>query len=95
MGDDITEDLDPAVKVYPNPVTAEGIWLHFAERNKKAQFKVVAYHLSGRKMAETLVSVDTMGTDILWEVDHSRWIQGIYILNISSGNEIYQIKIIK
>ena len=94
MGDEIG-DTDPAVKVYPNPVTSEGIWLHFAERNKKAQFKVVAYDLSGRKMAETVVSVDTSPTDILWEEDHSRWIEGIYVLNISSGNEIYQIKIIK
>ena len=94
MGDEIG-DTDPAVKVYPNPVTSEGIWLHFAGRNKKAQFKVVAYDLSGRKMAETVVSVDTSPTDILWEEDHSRWIQGIYILNVSSGNEIYQIKIIK
>ncbi len=95
MGDEATNDTDAAVKVYPNPVTSEGIWLHFAERNKKAQFKVVAYDLSGRKMAETLVSVDAEGSDILWEVDHSRWISGIYLLNVSSGNEIYQIKIIK
>ncbi|MGM1057408.1 MAG: GEVED domain-containing protein [Bacteroidota bacterium] len=95
MGDETTEDTNTAVKVYPNPVNSEGIWLRFAERNKKAQFKVVAYDLSGRKMAETVLSVDTPGADILWEVDHSRWIEGIYILNISSGNEIYQIKIIK
>ena len=95
MGDEIIGDTDPAVKVYPNPVTSEGIWLHFAERNKKAQFKIVAYDLSGRKMAETLVSVDESGGDILWDVDHSRWIEGIYVLNISSGNEIYQIKILK
>ncbi len=95
MGDGTNEEADPAVKVYPNPITSEGIWMHFAERNKKAHFKIVAYDLSGRKMAETMVSVDTSPTDILWEVDHSRWIEGIYILNVSSGNEIYQIKIIK
>ncbi len=95
MEDETMGDTSENLSIYPNPISSEGIWLHFAEREKASEFEVVAYNLNGYKLAGTVVKVAASGSDILWEVDHSRWIPGIYIVNATNGEEMYQIKIIK
>ena len=80
---------------YPNPLAQKGLWLEFPAMEKSQNFHAYIYDLSGRALVNRVFDVPERGGKQLWEVDHSTWANGTYLLVIQGDKVIQQLKIIK
>ncbi len=85
---------DDSLVVAPNPVT-EGIGMYFTAPTDNSILTASVYNSSGQMMASQSFSVAAGISNLLWEVDHSSWIDGVYILNVSIEDQTYQTQFIK
>lgn len=83
-----------ALTVAPNPVN-EGIGMHFTAVDYDTVLEAAVYDLSGSLLAMENFNIQA-GTNYLhWNLDHTSWIKGTYILNVKIADKTYQTKFIK
>lgn len=87
--------LTPELFVSPNPVNEGGIGIYFTAVNTDGILNAVIYNSSGQQMASQSFSIKSGTTSLIWDLDHSSWIEGVYILNVTINNETYQAQFIK
>lgn len=81
--------------ISPNPITEEGIGLYFTTVTNNSDMSVSVFNSSGQLMASQTFPL-TAGTDHqFWELDHSSWEEGTYVLQANLSNETYQVQFIK
>lgn len=83
------------ITVYPNPLEAAGFWIHFGNVESAETYYSTIYNFNGRKLAEKEFNVNPEENRHFWNLDHGTWGQGVYILRVSSGNKVYQVRLIK
>jgi hypothetical protein len=55
----------------------------------------VVYDLSGRMLANTRFDLGPDGGRYHWNLDHSQWAKGVYVLVLKGDSLSEQIKIVK
>lgn len=80
--------------VSPNPVDS-GIGMYFMAPLRDTSFLAVVYNSSGQQMASESFSIMAGTSNLMWNIDHSSWIEGVYILNVTIDNQTYQTQFIK
>ena len=83
------------VSVYPNPLSAEGLWLAFPALEEQQEVQAVVYDLSGRIVAYKRFTIGVDGGRYHWDVDHSQWAKGVYVLSLKGASVTEKIKIVK
>ncbi len=80
--------------VSPNPVD-NGIGMYFMAPLRISSLLAVVYNSAGQQMASENFSIMAGTSNIMWDLDHSSWIAGVYILNVTIDNQTYQTQFIK
>lgn len=86
---------DTNLIVSPNPVTEEGIGMYFTAPAMDTTLYATIYNSSGKLMASQSFSIQAGTSNLLWPLDHTSWIEGVYILNVTVGDAVYQEQFIK
>ncbi len=90
-----TMTMDQDLIVAPNPISEEGIGLYFTPIENKSVISVSVYNSGGNLMISESFEI-MAGTDhLVFAVDHSYWVEGVYILNVILNNKTYQVQFIK
>ncbi|MHA6281031.1 MopE-related protein, partial [Salinimicrobium sp. CAU 1759] len=87
--------LETGVTAYPNPMGADGFYLSFPAELGGQIFTGNLYDYNGRFLIGQDFQVPIGGGDIFWNLDHSEWDQGIYILKLQNSVHNYQIQLMK
>lgn len=81
--------------ISPNPIGPEGINLYFTPPASDSELSTSVYNSSGQLMASEVFFIPS-GTDhVLWEIDHSSWEEGSYILQATLNGQEHSIQFIK
>lgn len=81
--------------ISPNPVNEEGIHLYFPAPTATSQMHVSAFNASGQLMATQTFLVPSGEGHLKWELDHSSWERGTYILQASLNGRKYKLQFMK
>ncbi len=81
--------------IYPNPVEENGFYISFPQSYGGKNFDAAIYDLNSRLIGETNFEVPQDGANLFWAIDTGGWIPGVYILNLNSGSEAYQLSLMK
>lgn len=93
-GEQTSEPIQEPV-VYPNPIAEDGFYIRFAESLGGRNYHAAIYDFTGRLIQENFFDVPLGGADLMWHMDTSAWDSGIYILQLQSGGQSYQINLAK
>ena len=88
-------ELIAGFKMYPNPLSQEGLWLEFPAMAEAQKYQAFIYDLSGRALVNKVFEVQEQGAKHLWEINHSEWANGIYMLIIQGKEGTQQLKLMK
>ncbi|WP_211224625.1 CARDB domain-containing protein [Salinimicrobium xinjiangense] len=84
-----------SVTAYPNPMAGDGFWIDFSSEFGGQTFQVRMFDFNGRLLVEKQIEVSTGGGAQFWNLDHSGWDQGVYILKLQGPSKEYQIQLMK
>jgi hypothetical protein len=90
-----TLNLTKQVQAYPNPMSAEGLWIELPGMDVKGKVNAFIYDLNGRLVAAKDFDGNAQESRHLWNFDHSAWARGVYVLIIRNDESISRIKLIK
>ncbi|MFD2518395.1 T9SS type A sorting domain-containing protein, partial [Salinimicrobium flavum] len=90
-----TSDAVIGITAYPNPIGEDGFWLSFPEGAGGQTLQGGIYDYNGRFLISQKFEVPVGGGDIFWNLDHSEWDQGVYILRLVSPSNEYQVQLMK
>lgn len=82
-------------KVYPSRLDKEELWLEIPAREGTKKLLLSIRDMQGRVMVERSLLTSGKGEKQPIRLNTQRWSPGIYLLNIETGNGIYQQKLIK
>ncbi|SDL34199.1 Por secretion system C-terminal sorting domain-containing protein/CSLREA domain-containing protein [Salinimicrobium catena] len=83
------------VSVFPNPIDETGFYISFPNALGGQSFTAEIYDNLGRVLVQTIFEVPSEGGNIFWNIDHSGWSEGIYILNLMGPYQQYQVQLMK
>jgi hypothetical protein len=86
---DSDRDQSSKLKVFPNPVRDELIVNSYSLSGKTAELKI--YDLFGRKVFQ----LQTLNFKLQTKIDVSRFSQGVYIIEMKSGEQVLRGKFLK
>ncbi|WP_207388471.1 MopE-related protein [Gramella sp. KN1008] len=81
--------------ISPNPISDEAIGMYFTQPLNEGELQVKIYSSSGNLIATENLLVPTGTTSVSLGVDHSSWLEGVYILNASINGQNYRVQFIK
>ena len=84
-----------AIKIFPNPIQENGFYISFPFELENQSFTAEIYDYNGRFLTSTTFVVPAEGGDIFWNLDHSEWDQGVYILKLRNEMNEYQSQLMK
>ncbi len=94
----VLNDLEATTSViaaYPNPIGADGFYISFPAELEGQKFTGNLYDYQGRFLIGKDFQVPVGGGEIFWNLDHSGWDQGVYILKVQGPATEDQIHLIK
>jgi hypothetical protein len=83
------------ITAYPNPMAGDGFWINFSSEVGGQTFRARMFDFNGRLLVERQIEVDHGGGAQFWNLDHSGWDQGVYILKLQGPSKEYQIQLMK
>jgi subtilase family serine protease len=84
-----------SITAYPNPMAADGFWINFSSEVGGQTFRARMYDFNGRLLVERTIEVGAGGGAQFWNLDHSGWDQGVYILRLAGSTKEYQVQLMK
>lgn len=81
--------------VSPNPIDSGSIGMYFSPSQENSLLTISVYDQVGRQVATGAFTVRAGVDNFLWEVDHSTWAPGTYILNADWKGQIYRLQFVK
>ncbi len=84
----LEKDVIPALTVYPNPADGQELTVLISEWDNR-QVTVEVITASGRYMEQSAFSASS------FRIDVGNWAPGVYLLRITSGDQVYQERIIR
>lgn len=84
----LQEPVGNEISIYPNPVQESLFIQHTGRLNKN--YSAVIYSILGRKVFEEILSAESFHS-----IDVSGFANGVYVLRITDGNLVRQVKFVK
>ena len=90
-----TEQSSSSFAVYPNPIQSDGFYISFPSATAGEIFEANIYDYNGRLLIQHQFEAPAGGGEVFWNLDHSGWDQGVYILKLISSAETFEFHLMK